>query len=85
MENLGLKLEMHIHLSFWILSKCSSTNMSVFLIRKPEKLHKWMKLVLDGYHLNKQSTTMDSARQLMNPTIINRLIQLKDIVEDQFM
>ena len=59
--------------------------MSVFLIRKPEKLHKWMKLVLDGYHLNKQSTTMDSARQLMNPTIINRLIQLKEIVEDQFM
>jgi hypothetical protein len=44
-----------------------------------------MKLILDGYHLNKQSTTMDAARQLMDPTIIYRLMQLKEIVEDQFM
>lgn len=55
------------------------------LFTKPERLLKWIKLVLDGYHLNKQSTVMESARQLMNPKIISRLLQLQAIVEDQFL
>ncbi|KAI5079812.1 hypothetical protein GOP47_0005291 [Adiantum capillus-veneris] len=55
------------------------------LYTKPEKLLKWIKLVLDAYHLNKQETVMDAARQLMTPQIIDRLLQLKVIVEDQFI
>lgn len=52
---------------------------------KPERLLKWIKLVLDGYHLNKQNTEMESARQLMNPKVIIRLLQLQAVVEDQFL
>ncbi|MCO5554479.1 hypothetical protein L7F22_008008 [Adiantum nelumboides] len=55
------------------------------LYTKPEKLLKWIKIVLDGYHFNKQETVMDAARQLMTPQIIDRLLQLKVVVEDQFM
>lgn len=55
------------------------------LYTKPAKLHKWIKLVLDAYYLHKQSTLMDSARQLMNPLIISRLLQLKEVIEDQFL
>lgn len=54
------------------------------LYTKPERLLKWMNIVLDGYHLNKQETVMDAARQLMTPHIINRLLQLKAVVQDQF-
>ncbi|KAH7301390.1 hypothetical protein KP509_23G023200 [Ceratopteris richardii] len=52
---------------------------------KPEKLQKWLNLVLDGYHFNKQETVIESARQLMNPQLIHRLRQLQAIIEDQFM
>eukprot|EP00249_Psilotum_nudum_P016196 c25709_g1_i1 orf=188-1702(-) len=50
-----------------------------------DRLHKWIKIVLDSYYLNKQSTLIESARQLMNPMIIRRLEVLKGTLEEHFM
>lgn len=55
------------------------------LYTTPEKLHNWIKIVLDAYYMNKQSTLMESARQLMNPMIISRLQLVKKEIEHQFL
>ncbi|KAL3680930.1 hypothetical protein R1sor_023886 [Riccia sorocarpa] len=55
------------------------------LYTTPENLHKWVKIVLDSYHTNKQGTLIKEAQKLMNPEIIGRLEILKEILEDQFM
>lgn len=55
------------------------------LYTTPQKLLKWINIVLDAYHLNKQSTLMESARQLMNPMLIGRLQMLKEAVENEYL
>ncbi|KAG6541617.1 hypothetical protein Mapa_017010 [Marchantia paleacea] len=55
------------------------------LYTTPENLHKWVKIVLDAYHTNKQGTLIKEARNLMNPEVISRLEVLKEVLEDQFM
>ncbi|CAI8590437.1 unnamed protein product [Vicia faba] len=55
------------------------------LYTTPEKLHTWIKTVVDAYHLSKESTLIREARDLMNPEIIEKLEKLKKVVERNFM
>ncbi|KAL7245744.1 hypothetical protein ACSBR2_000975 [Camellia fascicularis] len=53
--------------------------------RTPEKLHTWIKVVVDAYHFSREGTLIKEARDLMNPKIIKRLEELKKLVQDKFM
>jgi hypothetical protein len=50
----------------------------------PNELHKWIKMMLDSYHLNKETDFMD-ARKMSDPVIIQRLILLKETIEEEYM
>lgn len=53
--------------------------------RTPEKLHTWIKAVVDAYHSSQEGTLIREARDLMNPKIVKKLEELKILVEDNFM
>ncbi|KAL5559213.1 hypothetical protein UlMin_035424 [Ulmus minor] len=55
------------------------------LYTTPEKLHAWIKSVVDAYHLSGEGTLIREARDLMNPKIIEKLEELKKLVEKKFM
>lgn len=55
------------------------------LYTTPEKLHTWIKAMVDAYHLSQDGTLMREARDLMNPKIIKKMEELKKLVEDHFM
>ncbi|XP_020103778.1 uncharacterized protein At4g37920, chloroplastic-like isoform X1 [Ananas comosus] len=55
------------------------------LSRTPKELHKWIKIMLDAYHLNKEETDLTEARQMGDPIIIQRLNILKETIEDEYM
>ncbi|KDP32724.1 hypothetical protein JCGZ_12016 [Jatropha curcas] len=51
----------------------------------PEKLHTWIKAVVNAYHSSQEGTLVREARDLMNPNIIKKMEELKKLVEDNFM
>lgn len=51
----------------------------------PEMLHTWMQTVVDAYHFSREGTLIREARDLMNPKIIQKLEELKKLVQDNFM
>lgn len=53
--------------------------------RSPEKLRHWIKLLLDAYHTNKQSTMIKEAQKLMNPEVISRLEILLEYMDETFV
>ncbi|XP_050376735.1 uncharacterized protein At4g37920 isoform X2 [Argentina anserina] len=55
------------------------------LYTTPEKLHTWIKAVVDAYHLSREGTLIREARDLMNPKIIKKLEELKKVVEKKFL
>lgn len=55
------------------------------LYTTPEKVHTWIKAVVDAYHFSREGTLIREARDLMNPDIIQRLEELKKIVENNFL
>ncbi|KAB1205430.1 hypothetical protein CJ030_MR7G010629 [Morella rubra] len=55
------------------------------LYTTPEKLHTWIKAVVDAYHFSREGTLIREARDLMNPRIIEKLEELTKIVENKFM
>uniref|UniRef100_A0ACD5WTY8 Uncharacterized protein n=1 Tax=Avena sativa TaxID=4498 RepID=A0ACD5WTY8_AVESA len=55
------------------------------LYTTPNELHKWIKMMLDSYHLNKEETDFMDARRMSDPVIIQRLILLKETVEEEYM
>lgn len=55
------------------------------LYTTPEKLHTWIRTVIDAYHFSREGTLIKEARDLMNPKIIEKLKELKKLVEDQYM
>jgi hypothetical protein len=57
----------------------------IIFFRTPENLHTWIKAVLDAYHFSREGTLIREARDLMNPKIIEKLEELKKIVEKNFM
>ncbi|CAB4267044.1 unnamed protein product [Prunus armeniaca] len=50
------------------------------LFTTPEKLHTWIKAVVDAYHFSQEGTLIREARDLMNPKIIQKLEELKKTV-----
>jgi len=57
----------------------------MWLISTPKELHKWIKIMLDAYHLNKEETDLREARQMADPIVIQRLFILKDTIEQEYM
>lgn len=55
------------------------------LYTTPNELHKWIKMMLDSYHLNKEETDFMDARKMSDPVIIQRLILLKETIEEEYM
>uniref|UniRef100_A0A151UG78 Uncharacterized protein n=1 Tax=Cajanus cajan TaxID=3821 RepID=A0A151UG78_CAJCA len=51
----------------------------------PKELHKWIKIMLDAYHLNKEETNLREAKQMTYPVVIQRLFILKDTIEQEYM
>ncbi|XP_059662562.1 uncharacterized protein At4g37920 [Cornus florida] len=55
------------------------------LYTTPEELHTWIKAVVDAYHFSREGTLIREARDLMNPKIIQKLEELKKLVQNNFM
>ncbi|PKU70921.1 Uncharacterized protein MA16_Dca021040 [Dendrobium catenatum] len=47
----------------------------------PKELHKWIKIKLDPYYLNKEKTDLIEARQMSDLTVNQRLFILKETIE----
>ncbi|KAL1320547.1 hypothetical protein AAHE18_14G063800 [Arachis hypogaea] len=55
------------------------------LYTTPEKLHTWIKTVVDTYYLSTEGTLIREARDMLNPEVIQKLEVLKTVVERNFM
>ncbi|KAL0555827.1 hypothetical protein IC582_004328 [Cucumis melo] len=55
------------------------------LYTTPDKLHAWIKTVVDAYHFSREGTLIKEARDLMNPQVIVKLEELKHLLEKKFM
>ncbi|KAF8772226.1 hypothetical protein HU200_005941 [Digitaria exilis] len=55
------------------------------LYTTPNELHKWIKMMLDSYHLNKEETDFMDAKKMSDPVIIQRLTLLKETIEEEYM
>ncbi|KAI4382085.1 hypothetical protein MLD38_008091 [Melastoma candidum] len=55
------------------------------LYTTPKELHKWITIVLDAYHLNKEDTDLREAKQLSDPVVIQRLFILKETIEEEYL
>lgn len=53
--------------------------------RTPKELHKWIKIMLDAYHLNKEETDISEAKQMSQPIVIQRLFVLKETIEEEYL
>lgn len=53
--------------------------------RTPEELHTWIGTVVDAYHFSREGTLIREARDMMNPKVIQKLEELKKIIQDNFM
>ncbi|KAL0308209.1 UNVERIFIED_CONTAM: hypothetical protein Sangu_2987700 [Sesamum angustifolium] len=51
----------------------------------PKELHKWIKIMLDAYHLNKEETEIREARKMNQPVVIQRLFILKETIEEEYL
>ncbi|KAI4375108.1 hypothetical protein MLD38_013018 [Melastoma candidum] len=55
------------------------------LYTTPEKLHTWIRSVIDAYNFSREGTLIREARDLMNPQIIVKLEELKKVIEGRYM
>ncbi|XP_008807310.1 uncharacterized protein At4g37920 [Phoenix dactylifera] len=55
------------------------------LYTTPEALHTWITTVVDAYHFSREGTLIREARDLMNPKVIQRLEELKKLVQNNFL
>ncbi|KAI7727645.1 hypothetical protein M8C21_003436 [Ambrosia artemisiifolia] len=55
------------------------------LYTTPEKLHTWIKAVVNAYHFSREGTLIKEARDLMNPKIIQKLEEMEKLIRDKFM
>ncbi|XP_059435456.1 uncharacterized protein At4g37920 [Corylus avellana] len=55
------------------------------LYTTPKELHKWIKIMLDAYNLNKEETDIREARQMTQPVVIQRLFILKETIEEEYL
>lgn len=57
----------------------------MWLSSTPKELHKWVKIMLDAYLLNKEETDMREAKQMTQPVVIQRLFILKETIEEEYL
>ncbi|XP_065876325.1 uncharacterized protein At4g37920 [Euphorbia lathyris] len=55
------------------------------LYTTPKELHKWIKIMLDAYHLNVEDTDLRAVKQMAKPIIIQRLFILKETIEEEYL
>ncbi|GAV59307.1 hypothetical protein CFOL_v3_02838 [Cephalotus follicularis] len=55
------------------------------LYTTPEKLHTWIQSIVDAYHFSREGSLIREARDLMNPKIVEKLEEMKKLVEKHFM
>lgn len=55
------------------------------LYTTPEKLHTWIKAVINAYHFSREGTLIKEARDLMNPKIIQKMEEMEKLIRDNFM
>ncbi|KAL2489298.1 hypothetical protein Fot_42590 [Forsythia ovata] len=55
------------------------------LYTTPEQLHTWITTVVDAYQFSREGTLIREARDLMNPNIIQKLEELRKLIQDKFM
>ncbi|XP_057758987.1 uncharacterized protein At4g37920 [Arachis stenosperma] len=55
------------------------------LYTTPKELHKWIKIMLDAYNLNKEEADFREARQLDQPIVMRRLLILKETIEEEYL
>ncbi|KAK6923229.1 hypothetical protein RJ641_011533 [Dillenia turbinata] len=55
------------------------------LFTTPKELHKWIKIMLDAFHLNQEETDIKEARQMTQPVVIQRLLILKETIEEEYL
>lgn len=78
--------------NYIFLSSICLFNFEVLLVellfavcRTPEALHTWIQTVLDAYNFSREGTLIREARDLMNPKFIQRLEELKKVVQSNFL
>lgn len=57
----------------------------MWLSSTPKELHKWVKIMLDAYNLNKEETELREAKQMTQPVVIQRLFILKETIEEEYL
>ncbi|KAK7331240.1 hypothetical protein VNO77_25459 [Canavalia gladiata] len=55
------------------------------LYTTPEELHTLINNVVDAYHSSGERTLVKEARDMLNPAVIQKLVELKKVVEKNFM
>ncbi|KAM7275034.1 hypothetical protein ACFE04_016900 [Oxalis oulophora] len=55
------------------------------LYTTPKELHKWVKIMLEAYQLNKEETDVLEAKKMTQPVVIQRLFILKDTIETEYL
>ncbi|KAK2656669.1 hypothetical protein Ddye_009721 [Dipteronia dyeriana] len=55
------------------------------LYTTPKELHKWVTIMLDAYHLNKEESDIREAKQMSQPVVIQRLFILKETIEEEYL
>ncbi|XP_043711340.1 uncharacterized protein At4g37920 isoform X2 [Telopea speciosissima] len=55
------------------------------LYTTPKELHKWITIMLDAYHLNKEETDIREVKQMTQPVVIQRLFILKETIEEEYL
>ncbi|KAI3961286.1 hypothetical protein MKX01_007000 [Papaver californicum] len=55
------------------------------LYTTPKELYKWIKIMLDAYHLNKEESEIREAKQLTLPIVMQRLFILKETIEEEYL
>ncbi|XVF17413.1 hypothetical protein REPUB_Repub10bG0120200 [Reevesia pubescens] len=55
------------------------------LYTTPKELHKWIKIMLDAYLLNKEETDIKEAKKMTQPVVIQRLFILKETIEEEYL
>lgn len=56
-----------------------------YLYTTPQNLFNYIQIVIDAYKFSQPGTLIQSARDLMNPKVIQRLEELQKLIQDQFM
>lgn len=84
-KKLCISLNMAVKLSFSSRNIRLSYSPPFTVCRTPEELHTAIRTVIDAYHSSREGTLVREARDLMNPKIIEKLGELKKLVEDKYM